>query len=168
MWKNTFNFAGDTPKKDYWLALIMNTVFMYVLVIPYALILRNFPVSPIAASVVLIVLANVPALALYFRRANDTNWKKSTTLLMALVCPIISGLFVGLLPSLPKGQRWPRSRSIPYMLFGISYGLFFYSSVMGLILYGDPIAVPWLAYAGLILGAVTLIGVGVKMFTSKE
>ena len=81
----------------------MNILAMYVFVIPYALIMRMFPLSVEVVITSYFAIFLTPAVTLYFRRANDANWKVLTTLLMALGCPILSGLIVGVFPSVPKG-----------------------------------------------------------------
>lgn len=167
VWKNIFNYKGIVSRKEYWLACIMNVLAMYVFMVPYALILSTFPISADVCIGVFITVFLLPMVSLYFRRANDANWHLLTAIFMALVCPIISGLIVGAFPSIPKGAPWPRFYSITSKLFALSFGLFFYGGVLGVILYGDPTAMPFLCVAGLLLGTATLIFVGIKMFSSK-
>lgn len=166
-WKNIFNYRGTVTRKEYWLACIMNVPAMFVFAIPYALIIRNIPIPVDICIVPFFIIFLAPAVALYFRRANDANWKVLTALIMALGCPIISGLVVGVFPSVPKGAAWPRFYSIIGKLFALSFILFFYGGALGIIIYGDPTAVPLLCSAGLFLGAATLIFVGIKMLFSK-
>ena len=40
MWKNAFNYTGTATRKDYWLALIMNVIVMYIGAIPCGLIAK--------------------------------------------------------------------------------------------------------------------------------
>ena len=164
IWKNIFNYSGTVSQKEYWLACIMNVPAMYIFIIPYALIMRNFPIPLEVIIVSFFVIFLAPSIALYFRRANDANWKALTALFMALGCPILSGLIVGAFPSVPKGVAWPRFYSIIGKLFAASYGLFFYGGVLGIIFYGDPVAIPLLPGAGLLLGTATLIFVGIRIF----
>lgn len=166
-WKNIFNYSGTVSRKEYWLACIMNVPAMFIFVIPYALIMSNFQISVEICVVSFFTIFLTPAVALYFRRANDANWNALTALFMALGCPILSGLIVGMFPSVPKGVAWPRFYSITGKLFATSYGLFFYGGILGGIFYGDPTAMPLLCGAGLLLGTATLIFVGLKMRFSK-
>ena len=167
MWRNTFNYTGTATQKEYWLACILNVPIMYVLVIPFALIVKSFSISPEVASAIFLIAFHFPTLSLYFRRANDANWKTFTTLLLIIVTPIISGFIVGAFPSVPKGQRWPRFYSLIGKLFALSCGLFLYGGFLGIILHGDPIAFPGLSYAGLVLGTVTLFFAGTKVLLGK-
>lgn len=159
LWKNIFNYKGKTKRKHFWLAIITNVFAMYIFMIPYALILRNFPVDSIIASVVFIVIMTVPVLAIYFRRANDACLRLGTTIYIALVAPIISGLFVGILPT---DYSTNKEKALIGKAFALSYGLFFYGGVLGFVFYGDPTAIPGLPAAGLLLGALTLIVYGIR------
>lgn len=166
-WKNIFNYRGTVTRKEYWLACVMNVLTMYVFMVPYALILSMFPISADICSGVFITVFLLPMVSLYFRRANDANWKVLTALFMALSCPIVSGLIVGAFPSVPKGVAWPRFYAITCKLFVLSFGLFLYGGFLGVIFYDDPTAMPFLCVGGLLLGTATLIFVGIKMFFSK-
>lgn len=160
LWKNIFNYKGKTKRKQFWLATIANVIAMYVFVIPYVLILRNFPVDSIIASVVVfIVIMTVPVLAIYFRRAHDACLRLGTTIYIALVAPIISGLYVGILPT---NFSTNKESALVGKALVLSYGLFFYGGVLGVVFYGDPTAIPGLPIAGLLLGAFTLIVYGIR------
>lgn len=159
LWKNIFNYKGKTKRKQFWLATIANVIAMYVFVIPYALILRNFPVDSIIASVFFIAIMTVPVLAIYFRRANDAGLRLGTTVYIALVAPIISGLFVGVLPTAFSTNK---ELALVGKVFALSYGLFSYGGVLGVVFYGDPTAIPSLPTAGLLLGTLTLIVYGIR------
>ena len=159
LWENIFNYKGKTNRKQFWLATIANIIAMYIFMIPYALILRKFPVDAIIASVVFIVIMTVPVLAIYFRRANDAGLRLGTTIYIALVAPIISGLFVGILPT---DYSTNKEKALIGKAFALSYGLFFYGGVLGIVFYGEPTAIPGLPAAGLLLGALTLIVYGIR------
>ena len=160
LWKNIFNYKGKTKRKQFWLATIANVIAMYVFVIPYALILRNFPVDSIIASVVVfIVIMTVPVMAIYFRLAHDACLRLGTTIYIALVAPIISGLYVGILPT---NFSTNKESALVGKALVLSYGLFFYGGVLGVVFYGDPTAIPGLPIAGLLLGAFTLIVYGIR------
>lgn len=167
IWKNIFNYKGTASQKEYWSACVMNIPAMFIFIIPYALILRNFSISVELCMVSFFIIFLIPAVALYFRRANDANWSVLTALLMAIVCPILSGLIVGVFPSIPKVTPWPRFYAIIGKLFALSFGLFFYGGILGSIIYGDPTAIPHLCIAGLLLGTATLIFAGIKMLLTK-
>ena len=167
IWKNIFNYRGIVSRKEYWLANIMNVLVMYVFVIPYALIFRVLTLSVEICVVSFFIIFFTPVISLYFRRANDANWSVPTAVFMALGCPVVSGIIVGIFPSVPKGTPQPRFYSIIGKLFALSFGPFFYGGVLGMLLYGDPTAIPLLCGAGLLLGTATLIFVGMKMFFSK-
>lgn len=167
MWKNTFNYTATVTRKSYWSALIMNVIFMYIGVVPIALIAKLFTRDAILVATIYLTVVHLPALSLYFRRANDANWKITTSIFMAIGCPILSGIIVGIFPSIPKGNHFPRLYSIPCKLFALSFAFFFYGLLLSTLLYGDPTAFPWLCYTGLLLGTGTLVFSGVKMLFSK-
>ncbi len=164
MWRNMFNYRGTVSRKEYWSACILNIPAMFIFCVPFALILRNFPISAEVASAIFIILFHIPAVALYFRRANDANWKITTTIFMAVGCPVLSGCIVGAFPSIPKGTLWPRFYSLTGKLFALSFGIFVYGGVLGILLFGDPTSIPWLSAGGVLLGGGTLMYVGVKLF----
>ena len=167
MWKNTFNYTATVTLKNYWLALIMNVISMYVGIVPFALISKLFTSDAILVATIYLIVVHLPALSLYFRRANDANWRITTSIFMAIGCPILSGIIVGAFPSKPKGELWPRFYSITGKLFALSFGIFFYGGLLGALLYGDPTSIPWLCGGGLLLGTGTLIFVGAKIFFEK-
>lgn len=158
MWKNTFNFTGTVTRKGYWLALIMNVIVMYAGAIPYALVAFNITDNVTAIVTIYIVIFHLPVLALYFRRARNTGWKTGTAVYNFVIIPILSGLIVGILSdrgTIRKGY------SFIAKTIALSFGLFFYGGVLGLALYGDPVAIPILPVSGLLLCSFTLIGYGI-------
>lgn len=162
MWRNTFNYTGRVSQKDYWFAIILNILTMYIFAVPLGFIAGLLNISPLTIGIVYMILCNIPTLSLYFRRANDANWKLLTTLYLAIVTPIISGFVVGRYPSLSKESVWPRIYSVSGKLFALSFGLFFYGGVLGIIFFDDPTALPYLNFSGIALGTITLIYVGIK------
>jgi len=133
MWRNLFDFKGNTSRKEYWLACILNVPVMFIFIVPVGLIIRYFPISPEAMSVIYLILFHIPTVALYFRRANDANWKPLTALYMALVCPVISGFVVGLFPSVSKGEHlFPPFYSIIGKLFALLAGFCLYVGVLSI------------------------------------
>lgn len=158
MWKNTFNYTGTVIRKEYWLALIMNVIVMYVGVIPYALIAKNITDNFAVVVTIYLVAIHLPTLAIYFRRARDAGWKMGTAVYLAIITPIISGLIVGIISNcrvVSKGY------SLVAKIFALSFGLYFYGGVLGIILYDDPTAIPIVLMLGLLLGSFTLICYGV-------
>lgn len=158
MWKHTFCYTGKAERKEYWQALLLNVAAMYAGIVPYSLILRNFTTDVPIIVAVYMILTHLPVLAIYFRRANDAGWKVSTTIYVAIVAPIISALLLGFLPS---GAKVDRSRSILGNIFALSFGLFLYGGIFGLILYDDVTAIPFMPTAGLLLASGALIGWGI-------
>jgi len=158
LWKNTFNYCGKTTRKEYWLGLVANVIVMYILVVPYALILKEITESVAVAVTVYLIAVNLPVFSAFARRANDAGMYPSSTLFMALCAPIISGLLVGVYPSLPEKVK---SGTLPGRLFAISFALFFYGGVLGIVLNGDPVSIPALPISGLLLASLTLIVYGI-------
>lgn len=167
LWKNTFNYTGIVSRKEYWLACITNIIAMYVFVIPCAFISAIFSIPTEICIGVFFIIFLTPTVALYFRRANDTNWKRLTALLMALVCPIFSGIIVGVLPTVPKEVSWPRFYSIISKIFALSYGLFFYGDFLSIIFFDDVAALSILSFSGIFLATFTLMFIGIKMLIAK-
>ena len=120
MWKNTFNYTGTVTRKEYWLALIMNLIAMYVLVIPYALITRCITDSFVAVVTVYLVVFHLPVLAIYFRRARGAGWKVRTAIYCAVTIPGISGFLVGIFSEFAAFSKW---YSLVAKLFALSFGL---------------------------------------------
>lgn len=158
LWKNIFCYTGTVSRKEYWLALAANVIFMYLCVIPCALIVKCFTDDWLSFTVVYLIVVHLPVFSLYVRRARGAGWGIGGTLFYALVLPVISGLAVGILSSVPVS----RGRSIAARLFAISFALFFYGGVLGILINDDPVSIPALPMAGLALASATLIGYGVK------
>lgn len=157
MWKNTFNYTGTVTRKDYWLALIMNVIAMYVLLIPYALVTIYITDNlPVAATIYLVVF-NLPALSIYFRRARDAEWKTGTAIYTAITLPIISGLIVGM----PIKAEYSKGDSLTLKILALSAAISLYSGVLSFILYGSPNELPVVTTSGIFLGAFTLIVYGI-------
>ncbi len=157
LWKNTFNYKGKMTRKSYWLALITNLIAMYVFVVPYALILRNFTTN-ILIVIPYLVIIHLPVISAYFRRANDAGFHVVTTIYLVLVIPIISGLFVGIFPSV---RSIDKGRGILGKLLALGFGLFLYGGFLGILIYDDPSALPYLPISGLIINSLSLIIYGI-------
>ena len=158
MWKKTFCFTGKATRKEYWLALIMNVIAMYVAIVPYALLAKCITDNWMLVSAVYLIAVHLPVFSLYFRRARDAGWKMGTALYTAVTLPGIGALILGAIShcgSMGKGK------SVILKLLMFSFALFFYGGVLGLALYGDPTAIPAMPIAGLLLAAGLLIGYGI-------
>lgn len=170
MWKNVFDYQGRVSRREYWKSLLMNLIAMYVLIIPYSLLfllLQSFGqaiVLPLSVAYVLIM--NLPVISLYFRRANDIGWKKSTAIFTAVAAPCIIGILAGIMPA---NMQATRTSSRIGKLFALSFGLYFYGMVLSICLFGTPDALSFLPIAGLLLGTGTLIYIWwVAKFKKKD
>ena len=152
MWRNIFNYKGSASRKEYWLAIIMNVIAMYVGVIPCALLAALFADNVTAFITVYLIAVHLPVISLYFRRARGAGWKLGTTVYLAITIPVLSGLLVGAIF---------HCGAVTAKALAMSFALFFYGGMLGLALYGDPGAIPFLPIAGLLLGTLTLIVYGI-------
>jgi len=158
MWKNTFNFTGTVTRKGYWLALIMNVIVMYVVVVPYALVSIYITDNEAVVITIYLVAFHLPTLAIYFRRARGAGWKTGTAIYNAITIPVLSGLIVG---AIFNSGTVTKGYSLVAKILALSFGLFFYGGVIGVALYGDPTAIPIMSISGLLLFTFTLIGYGI-------
>ncbi len=157
MWKNTFNYTGTVTRKGYWLALIMNVIVMYILLVPYALVTLYITDNvPVVVTVYLVVF-NLPALSIYFRHARDAEWKTGTALYAAITMPITSGLIVGI----PAKARYSKGDALTLKILALSFAISLYSGILSIILYGTPTELPAVTTSGIFLGAFTLIVFGI-------
>jgi len=136
MWKQTFCFTGKVSQKDYWLALAMHLITIYVGVVPYALILRNFTDNAGAVAAVYLIFVSIPALSLYFRRGNSVGWSTFTSIYTAITFPGAGALLVGFLPA---NSASPNKNSIFLKILLLCFAVFLYSSVAGVVFYDDPL-----------------------------
>ncbi len=154
LWKNTFNYKGETSIKTYWLSLIANVIAMYILVFPYALIFaliaKYFTVDfdGVLMSIPYLVVVHLPVLSIYFRRTNDVGWRISTTIYLAIVIPVFSGIIVGILPANTITNKFG---SLILKTLALGFGWFLYGIFLGIILYDDPTALMYLSAPGLLL-----------------
>lgn len=156
MWKNIFNFTEKATRKEFWIAAILNNVFIFIFVFPYGLILRNFDfISPIAAFVVMMVAFHLPLPALFFRRANDVGWKKITSVFLAIFLPAISAFLVGILPT-GYSQRLTRDRIIVFKVMAIGFSFCNISMLMKF-LNIDNTVVQYLPIIGILISAGALM-----------
>ncbi len=158
MWKNTFNFKGTVDIKNYWFALILNVPFMYIAVVPYALITKHITDNLTLILTVFFVVTNFPALSMYFRRARDAGWNIWTAIYLALIIPIFSGILAG---TIKKCGKISKGYSLVLKMMALGLGLFFYGGTLGFILYDDPTSIPALPMAGLLLISAILIVYGI-------
>lgn len=154
LWKNIFNYKGQTTLKEYWLSLVANVIAMYIFVIPYALLLANFAVNIYVCVISYLTIIYLPVLSIYFRRANDVGWRISTTIYLAIVIPVFSGIIVGILPANTITNKFG---SLILKTLALGFGLFLYGGFLGIILYDDPAALPYLSAPGLLLCSIILI-----------
>ena len=155
--KNTFNFKGVTTRKAYWQAALLHVVALYVFVVPYTLLMNLFidAWEPIAISYLIIAL--VPMLSMYFRRANDAGWTFITALYLAVTVPVAIGLLVGAFPSSETKGRMP----LRFWCLSLGFGLFVYGGFLSILLYDDVSALAALSSAGLLIMSGTLIVYGI-------
>lgn len=167
LWKNTFNYKGKTSIKTYWLSLITNVIAMYIFVIPYALtfalIEKYFAAGfdSVIIPIPYLVVVHLPVLSAYFRRANDVGWRISTTIYLAIVIPIFSGIIVGILPANIITNKFG---SLILKTLALGFGCFLYGIFLGIILYDDPTALIYLSAPGLLLCFILLICYGIKNY----
>jgi len=157
LWKQTADYRGKTSRKDYWSAILLHVITMYMFVIPYTLLLMLFTRSVAVIATSYLILVHIPVFAMYVRRARDAGWTLGTTLYLAVATPVISGLLVGAFSSRDTKSAIP----LRFISVSLGYALFFYGGVFGLLLYGDVTALPALPVAGLLLVAATLIVYGI-------
>lgn len=159
MWKKTFCYTAEATRKEYWQALIMNVIAMYVGIIPYTLILANFTDNVAMIAAVYLIAAHLPVLALYFRRARGAGWKLSTTVWLAITIPVLSGLIVGVLDRCGAVER---ERAMIGKILALSFGLFLYGSIITAVSGKSPEEVWYLPIGGLLLASGTLIVYGIR------
>ena len=126
MWKNIFNYKGTVSRRDYWLALVANVIFMYAAAIPYALIAKCITDNVTLVIVIFLIAVHLPVFALYSRRARSAGWSVFTTIYLTVTIPVLSGLLVGFISdckAVGKGQGFMLK------IFALSFALWFYSSV---------------------------------------
>ena len=83
----------------------MNVIFMYVAVVPYALITKHIIDNVAVALTIYMVAVNLPALSMYFRRARDAGWNIWTAVYLALIIPVFSGILAGIIPNCGKVSK---------------------------------------------------------------
>lgn len=163
MWKNVFNYTGTVGRKEFWLACIAEVIFMYLLLIPEAIILIPLQLIgiPIMISTALFCTLHIgfcilPLISLYVRRANDVGLKKAGKIYVALVIPIVGAMIMSLFPSDSVEGNFPW-----YVhLFIIGIGLGIYASIFFAF---APLLSEILMGIGLVLGAISLITMAVLM-----
>lgn len=160
MWKKTFDYKGESTRKDYWLAIIMNVIVMYVGVIPYTLLAMGITKNALLLTIPYIIIFHLPILALYVRRTNNLQLKRSTKLFITMVIPMVSGLLVGIISTTFAKKDLPRYYYIARILFGLSIGLGLYGIHLGKIVWDNPIVFSVLYYPGLFIGVVALVYFG--------
>lgn len=166
LWKGIFDYKGVATRKEYWLGAIANTIFMYIAMIPYALIFgRWLKVPETMLLVIFFVIILFPELSLYVRRARDAGWRSFTTVWLAVCIPIISGIFAGICQTAPRdenGQALKRPLNIMGYCMAFGFGLYIYSMVLGVIFFdGDFEVLSSMTTAGLLFAVVPLMLYGI-------
>ena len=162
LWKNIFNYTGKASRKDFWLGSIAEIIFMYLLLIPFALIVLplrymgfEITLSPLLFSIIHIGICVVPLLSLYVRRANDVGLKKFDIFLVAVAVPAVGAMFLGLVP--PKCKILYRGLSWTYRCFALGIGFCLYASFIGPFILGSIDAAAPMVGIGLVLTAFSMI-----------
>ena len=158
MWKNIFNYLGTVTRREYWLSICMNVIFMYALAVPCGLICRGLNANVNLVIIIYLAVFHLPVLSLYFRRGRGAGWKFITSLYLAVVLPCFSGIMVGFINNAGAVKR---GEAIVGKLLALGFGLFFYGSVINAVFYGDPAKVAILPISGLLVASLTLIVYGI-------
>ena len=128
MWRLAICYKGCADRPCYWKALGMNIAVMYILLVPVALIFgrwMNLPVN--AVMVVYLAAMNLPVPALYIRRARDSGWRMMDAVMLAVFCPVVSIVLMGVMPV--GAHKKPRFRFGWYLL-GVGTAMFLYGGVL--------------------------------------
>lgn len=166
MWKSTFDYKGMATRKEYWLGVIANVIFMYIAMIPYALIFGRWmkvPMTPLL--IIFFVIIFLPELSLYVRRARDAGWRTFTAVWLAVFMPVISGIFAGIYQSAPRDENGQIPKG-PLNIIGycmaVGFGLYMYSMVLGVAFFdGNFDVLSGMTTAGLLIMVAPLILYGI-------
>ena len=166
LWKNTFNFKGKTGRKEFWLSCVIEIVFMYLLLIPFAIIasiLRSMEVDLEAFSTLFIIIelgiTFLPLFSLYVRRANDVGLKKFDIFCIAVFIPVVPAMFMSLFPS----DYNPSKKGLGLCLLGVMLGIginIYSGFICTLCLNSIEKATPFVT-VGLIISTISLIAGGI-------
>ena len=101
MWKYGFTFSGRSTRRDYWMAVLFNIIFAFVLGIVAGIIKMPF------LSLIYSVAAIIPGWALGVRRLHDIN--KSGWFLLLPLIPLVGAIILLVfycLPSVDEDNRF--------------------------------------------------------------
>ena len=162
LWKNIFNYTGKSSRKEFWLGSIAEIIFMYLLLIPYALVvvpLRYMGVeiilSPILCSIIHIGVCIIPLVSLYARRANDVGLGKFDIWLVAVAVPAVGAIIISMFP--PQSNVLCKRIAWCYRCLAIGFGFFFYGGLISSIFFGSFDALFPVVEIGLALMTLSMI-----------
>jgi uncharacterized membrane protein YhaH (DUF805 family) len=97
MWKHGFSFAGRSTRKDYWMAVLFNIIFAFVVgmvagIIDFALL-----------SVLYTLAVIIPGWTLAVRRLHDIN--KSGWFLLISLIPVVGSIVLLVFYCLPSVEE---------------------------------------------------------------
>lgn len=101
MWKNGFSFSGRSTRRDYWMAVLFNVIFAFVVGIVAGII--EMPLLSLIYSLAVII----PGWTLGVRRLHDIN-KNGWFLLLPLI-PFVGAIILLVfycLPSVDEDNRF--------------------------------------------------------------
>lgn len=156
LWKNIFNYKGVSTRKEFWLGALSQIIFMYIAVVPCALLLRVVTIPLPVFFTVFFTIMGVPLISLFVRRANDIKLTAIDILLVAFFVPVVGAMIIGMYPSLNEQQG---KTVLPWCFRGVivGIGLFVYGGFGGIVFLGSPDATLPIVGTGLILATVSMI-----------
>ncbi len=101
MWKYGFKLSGRSTRRDFWMAVLFNMIFAFIVGLVAGIIKLPF------LSVVYTLAALIPGWTLGVRRLHDSN-KSGWCLLLSLI-PLVGAIIVLVfycLPSVDEGNRF--------------------------------------------------------------
>lgn len=110
-WKNIANTKGRTPRKEFWVFIIISSVIVNGLGIGGTLLMGTSyePIGRLMLTVSITygLVAFLPTIAILIRRLHDINWP--TWLVFLLLIPFFGRVFLvisGLIPSKPGKNKF--------------------------------------------------------------
>jgi len=163
MWKNTFNFKGTAMRSEFWLAIIMNVISMFVFIIPYALILKLVTQNYVFPFILYMLLFTFPLISLYFRRARGVGLSTFSSVFHFFFPPILGYMIVGILPEINvKNNPYSIILKVISFFFSVPLYMIFINPIIGGT--ADPIIV--ISLLGLSIALI--IGLFVPIGKSKS
>jgi len=112
LWKNMFNFSGTTSVREFWAAILINTVIMCVGILPASLVFSLvslcflpdavFGFGSFIFGLLYVICFHIPIIALTIRRIRDSGYSWILSLLLIAFVPIFGLIIVGLLRKKPS------------------------------------------------------------------